>query len=227
MKHPWIAFVPYAVVSIVHLIAIVAGADVLTDIAATARMPLLALAVVVVLRGATRTLAGVLLLVAILMSWFGGLAGSFAGGLSLPLMLLSFGLAHLAYIWLYGRRLASKRVPLWAIVYAAWLVGILVVLWPHLGRLAAAVAIYGVVLAGTAIASTRGNALIAWGGALFLASDTFLSLVIFMPTAVDGWGFLLAMLTYNGGQGLLALGAVLAMRTGAAIAATETASTDA
>ncbi len=153
-----------------------------------------------------------LLLVAILMSWFGGLAGSFAGGLSLPLMLLFFGLAHLAYIWLYGRRLASKRVPLWALVYVVWLIGILVVLWPHLGRLAIAVAIYGVVLAGTAIASTRGNALIAWGGALFLASDTFLSLVIFMPTAVDGWGFLLAMLTYDGGQGLLALGAVLAMR---------------
>ncbi|RQP10946.1 MAG: hypothetical protein EAS51_07420 [Microbacteriaceae bacterium] len=99
MKHPWIAFVPYAVISIVHLIAIVAGADVLTAIAATARMPLLALAVVVVLRGATRSLAGVLLLVAIVMSWFGGLAGSFAGGLSLPLMLLFFGLAHLAYIW--------------------------------------------------------------------------------------------------------------------------------
>lgn len=89
---------------------------------ATARMPLLALAVLIVLRGASRTLAGTLLLLSI------------------------------------------------------------------------AVAIYDVVLA------------------LFLASDTFLSLVIFMPEAVAGWGFPMAMLTYNGGQGLLALGAVIAMR---------------
>ncbi len=150
------------------------------------------------------------------MSWFGGLAGSFGGALSLPLMLLFFGLAHLAYIWLYGRRLASKRVPLWTLVYVVWLVAILMVLWPHLGRLSIAVAIYGVVLAGTAIASTRGNALIAWGGAFFLASDTFLSLVIFMPEAVEGWGIVMAMLTYNGGQGLLALGAVITMKALAA-----------
>lgn len=181
MKRPSLAFVPYAVISIVHVVAIVAGAQALADIAATARMPLLALAVVLVMRGASRTLVGILLLAAITMSWLGGLSGSFAPD----------GLA--------------------------WLVGILVVLWPHLGRLAIAVAIYGVVLAGTAIASTRGNALIAWGGALFLASGTFLSLVIFMPEAVSGWGFLLAMLTYNGGQGLLALGAVRAARTRSAV----------
>lgn len=107
-------------------------------------------------------------------------------------------------------------MPLWALVYVVWLVAILVVLWPHLGRLSIAVAIYGVVLAGTAIASARGNALIAWGGAFFLASDTFPSLVIFMPEAVEGWGIVMAMLTYNGGKGLLALGAVIAMKALAA-----------
>ncbi len=213
MKHPLAAFVPYAVISVLHLVFILTGNQTLTDIAATARMPLLALAVVIVLKGASRSLAGVLLLIAIVMSWFGGLSGSFApAGLSLPLMLLFFGLAHLAYIWLYGKALAARRIPAWALVYVVWLVAILVVLWPHLGRLAIAVAIYGVVLAGTAIASTRVNGLVAWGGAFFLASDTFLSLVIFTPDAVAGWGFFLAMLTYNGGQGLLALGAVLAMR---------------
>ena len=150
----------------------------------------------IVLQGASRSLAGVLLLIAIVMSWFGGLSGSFEpAGLSLPLMLLFFGLAHLASIWRYGKTLATRRIPAWALVYLVWLVAILVVLWPHLGRLAIAVAVYGVVLAGTAIASTRVKALVAWGGAFFLASDTFLSLVIVMPDAVAGWGFFLAMLT--------------------------------
>lgn len=155
MQHPLAAFVPYAVFSVLHLVFIVTGHQTLPDIAATARMPLLALAAVIVLQGASRSLAGVLLLIAIVMSWFGGLSGSFApAGLSLPLMLLFFGLAHLGSIWLYGKTLA-----------------------------------------GTAIASTRVNALVAWGGAFFLASDTFLSLVIYMPDAVAGWGFFLAMLT--------------------------------
>lgn len=100
MKRAWKPFVPYAVVSIAHLIAIIAGAEMLIDILATARMPLLALSVLLVLKGQSRTLAGILLLIAITMSWFGGLADSFGGALSLPLMLLFFGLAHLACIWL-------------------------------------------------------------------------------------------------------------------------------
>lgn len=105
-----------------------------------------------------------------------------------------------------------RRVPWWALVYVVWWVGIIVILWPHLGNLTIAVAIYGVVLAGTAITATRCNPLISWGAAVFLASDTFLSLVIFMPDAAGRWGFPMAMLTYNLGQGLIALGAVIAMR---------------
>lgn len=212
MKHPWVAFIPYAIVAFVHLVSVLADAGAVTDVAATARMPLLALGVVLAMRGASRGLPFVLLLIAIAMSWFGGLAGSFLGSLSLPMMLLFFGLAHLAYIWLFSRRLAVRRVPWWALVYLAWWVGIIVVLWPRLGNLTIAVAIYGVVLAGTAVTATQCNPLIAWGGAVFLASDTFLSLVIFFPEASGAWGFPMAMLTYNLGQGLIALGAVIAMR---------------
>ncbi len=214
MKHPWIAFVPYAIVSMGHLVAIVIGAPaVVVDAAATARMPLLALGVVLVMQGASRSSAIILLLAAIALSWFGGLSGSFLGeGLSLPMMLLFFGLAHLCYIWLFGRRLAVARVPWWALVYAVWWVGIIAVLWPRLGNLTIAVAVYGLVLAGTAITASRCHPLIAWGGAVFLASDTFLSLVIFFPDAVSGWGFPMAMLTYNLGQGLLAVGTIIAVR---------------
>lgn len=212
MKHPWTAFVPYVIVAIVHLVAILVGAETLTDIAATARMPLLALGVILAMRGMSLGLSCALLLAAIALSWFGGLSGSFLGGLSLPGMLLFFGLAHICYIWLFWRRLAVQRVPWWALVYAVWWVGIIVVLLPRLGGFTIAIAVYGLILAGTAVAAARCRPLIAWGGAAFLASDTFLSLVIFFPEAVAGWGFPMAMLTYNGGQGLLAFGAVIAMR---------------
>lgn len=213
MKQPWLAFLPYVIVAVAHLGAILVGAEGLEATLASARMPLLALGVILALRGSRRGLSFTLLLIAIALSWFGGLAGSFApGNLSLPLMLLFFGLAHIAYIWLFGRRLATKRVPWWALVYAVWWVGIILLLLPRLGGLTIAIAIYGIVLAGTAVATTRCNPLIAWGGAAFLASDTFLSLVIFFPEAVAGWGFPMAMLTYNGGQLLLAVGAVVAMR---------------
>jgi len=212
MKRPWFAFIPYAIVSLVHLASVIVDAGQVTDIAATARMPLLALGVVLAMRGARRGMPYALLLSAIALSWFGGLSGSFLSGLALPMMLLFFGLAHLCYIWLFRRRLAVHRTPRWAWVYVVWWVGIIVFLWPRVGNLTIAVAVYGVVLAGTAITATQCHPLIAWGGAVFLASDTFLSLVLFVPEAAGAWGFPMAMLTYNVGQGLIALGAVIVMR---------------
>lgn len=213
MRNPWIPFIPYALVSTVHLGAILVGADALIHPAAIARMPLLAFGVVLALRSAIKSGSGLLLLAAIALSWLGGESTSmFPGRLGLPMMILFFGLAHLAYIWLFGRRLARRRVPRWALVYAAWWVAIIGVLWPHLGGLAIAVAVYGLVLGGTAVTASRCNPLIAWGGAVFLLSDTFLSIVLFLPGAGAGWAFPLAMLTYNSGQGLLAIGTVIALR---------------
>ena len=104
------------------------------------------------------------------------------------MMLLFFGLAHLCYIWLFWRILAVRRVPPWAVVYGLWFGILLAVLWPTLGGLLIAVALYGLVLGGTAVAASRCHPLIAWGGAFFLASDTILAFEIFMPDATPDLG---------------------------------------
>ncbi|MEZ3160959.1 lysoplasmalogenase family protein [Microbacterium sp. BWT-B31] len=225
MKHPWIAFVPYAAVSIVHVGALAVGADAVAGPTKLALMPLLALGVVLVVgRAGRRGLVLALLLTAIALSWLGdGAAVFFPFAPTLPMMLLCFGLAHLCYIWLFGRRLAVRRVPWWALVYAVWWVGVLVVLWPHLGDLSIAVAVYGLVLGGTAVAASRCHPLIAWGGAVFLSSDTILAFRIFLPDAMPDWTSPLVMVTYTVGQCLLAVGAIIALRAAAARSADESA----
>ena len=131
---------------------------------------------------------------------------------TVPMMLLFFGLAHLCYIWLFWRVLAVRRVPPWAVVYALWFGILLAVLWPTLGALLIAVAVYGLVLGGTAVAASRCHPLIASGGAFFLASDTILAFEIFMPDATPAWASPLIMFTYCLGQGLIAAGVIVADR---------------
>ena len=121
-------------------------------------------------------------------------------------MLGSFGLAHLCYIWLLARYAAAGPFPRWTLVFAAWWVLMLVVLWPALGSLAFAVAAYGIVLAGTAATAARCSKTVALGGLLFLASDTVLALRIFLPDAMPDWTNPLVMLTYCAGQGLIVAG---------------------
>ena len=122
------------------------------------------------------------------------------------MMLLCFGLAHLAYIALFARLPGARRVPLWTTVYAAWWIGMLILLWPHLGALQGAVAVYGLVLGGTAAMSARAGVLTAVGGAFFLASDTLLALRLFLPGVSESLAGPWIMATYTIGQGLLAWG---------------------
>lgn len=211
----------YAAVSAVHVAAMALGAEPLVHPTKLLLMPTLAFAVVWTLRG-TRlrgtpaSAVASLLLGAILFSWLGDGASSFFPFLDdeLPAMLACFGIAHLLYMWLFARPLGVRRVPLWTLVYAAWWVAMLLLLWPHLGALNIAVAAYGLVLGGTAALSTRGGAITAVGGAFFLASDSILALRLFLPpdlaAPLAGWW---VMITYTIGQGLLACGAVRLLRT--------------
>ena len=130
----------------------------------------------------------------------------------LPLMLLFFGLAHLCYIWLFWKHLSVRGFPAWALLYALWWVALLIVLWPRLGALSIAVAVYGLVLGGTAALATRCHPLVVWGGVFFLASDTILAFRIFAPEAMAPWTSPLVMLTYTLGQGLIAAGAIVTVR---------------
>ncbi|WP_322409351.1 lysoplasmalogenase family protein [Microbacterium invictum] len=150
-------FAPYMLVAIVHVVALAAGASAIAGPTKLLLMPLLAVGVATTLRGATPRAPAILLFVAIALSWLGDGAGTFFPfAPTVPMMLLCFGLAHIAYIVLFWHFLARRPVPPWTIVYAVWWGALLAVLWPHLGPLLIPVALYGLVLGGTAVAASRG-----------------------------------------------------------------------
>lgn len=209
----WWGFVPYVFVAAFHVGARFAHNDDLSTPTKALLMPLLAVGVVWAWRGARYTATPVILLVAIFFSWLGDEAGLFFPfAPTLPLMLLFFGIAHLFYIWLFWKRLAVRRLPWWALVYAAWWVAMVAVMWPSLGALAIAVAAYGIVLGGTAATASRCHPIIATGGAFFLASDTILAFEIFLPDLVPPAASGAVMLTYCTGQALIAIGVVVTAR---------------
>jgi uncharacterized membrane protein YhhN len=217
MTRLWIGFVPFAVVSVIHVVALAVGADAIAGPTKLLLMPLLAVGVFWGGRGSRWGTTYTLLFTAIALSWIGDGAGTFMPGApTVPMMLLFFGLAHLCYIWLFWRVIQVKRLPVWAIVYGIWWVALLAILWPHLGALLIAVAIYGLVLGGTAVAASRCHPLVAIGGAFFLASDTILAFRLFTPDVMPDWTSPLVMLTYCVGQGLIAAGVIVADRLQAA-----------
>jgi uncharacterized membrane protein YhhN len=206
-------FVLYGVLSLVHVIALAIPADAVAGPTKLLLMPALALAVLWGGRGTAWGRPASILFVALAFSWLGdGAATFFPFAPELPVMLACFGLAHLAYIWLFVREIPTRRLPRWTLVYAAGWVVLLVVLWPHLGGLTVAVALYGIVLAGTTATAARVNALVTWGGAFFLASDTVLAFRLFTPDAMPDWTSPLVMITYTLGQGLIAAGVVQILR---------------
>lgn len=212
MSRLWIAFIPFAFVSVVHVWVLAFQAE---DVARPTKlmlMPFLALAVV---WGGHREWTPVhsLLVTAIGLSWLGDGAGPlFPGADVVPVMLIFFALAHFCYLWLFWRVLPERRLPLWAAVYAAWWIGLLVVLWGDLGDLLVPVALYGLLLGATAAGAARCHRLIRWGGAFFLVSDTVLAFELFTPGVLPAWSSPLVMATYCLGQGLIAAGVLLTMR---------------
>ncbi|WP_248240766.1 lysoplasmalogenase [Microbacterium kunmingense] len=216
LGHTLLPFAPYALVAAVHVISLAAGASAVAAPTKLLLMPLLAVGVVWALRGAIARTPGILLLIALGLSWLGDGAGTFFPfAPTVPMMLLCFGLAHVAYIVLFWRFLSRDPVPAWALVYAVWWGALLAVLWPHLGALLLPVAVYGLVLGGTAVAASRARAMIAVGGAFFLTSDSILAFDLFWPDAPTAVTGPLVMLTYAVGQGLIALGVVRAVSSAA------------
>ncbi len=206
------AFLPFVVISIVHVVLLATD----NPFAAPTKlllMPMLAIPVLVVARHLTPRITVFLLLAALLFSWLGDGAGAFfSAGPELPLMLLFFGIAHVAYILLFARHLSTRRIPWWALVYAAWWVAMIAVLGPHTGGLLVAVALYGLVLGSTAAFSASCHPLVAVGGAFFLASDTILAFRLFLPDSLPSWSSPAVMLTYVIGQGLIIAGALVSLR---------------
>jgi hypothetical protein len=206
------AFLPYIAVSATHVVLL--GLD--SPAAGPTKlllMPLLAVPVLVSLPRIRERAAQALILVALAFSWLGDSAGGlFPAAPEVPLMLMFFGIAHLAYIALFIRHLAVRRMQWWALVYAGWWVAMVTLVGPHAGGLLIAVAVYGLVLGATAAFSTRCHPLVAIGGAFFLASDTVLALRLFLPDSLPAWSNPAIMATYTIGQGLIIAGALIALR---------------
>jgi uncharacterized membrane protein YhhN len=220
MHRLWIGFVPYAVASLIHIVALAVDVEAIAGPTKLLLMPLLAVAVFWGGRGSRWGTVYTLLFIAIALSWLGDGAGTlFPTVQTVPMMLLFFGLAHLCYIWVFWRRIPVQRVPKWAVVYGLWWVGLLLLLGPDLGALLIPVALYGLVLAGTAVAASRCHPLVAAGGAFFFASDAVLAFRLFRPDTMPDWTSPLVMLTYCLGQGLIAAGIIVADRLRATEAA--------
>lgn len=212
----WWGFMAYAAVALVHNVLIITGPADLVYPTKLLLMPALILAIVVALGRTTAASTPALLILAVVLSWLGDGADVFFGfaDATLEFMLLCFGLAHLVYMWVFARRIRLRRIPPWALVFVLWWIAMLAVLWPHLGALQIPVAVYGLVLGGTAALSTRGGTITAIGGIFFLASDTALAFRLFMPEALPAAiGSPLVMITYTIGQGLLACGICRYLRT--------------
>ncbi|MDN3496133.1 lysoplasmalogenase [Planococcus sp. APC 4015] len=214
MARLWAGFVPFAVLAAIHVVALALGADQIATPTKLLLMPLLAAGVVWCLqRNSWRMPASRLLLAAIALSWLGDGAGVlFPWAPTVPVMLLWFGVAHLCYIRLFWHHLRVRPLPVWTLVFAVWWGVLLAVLWPHLGGLLVPVALYGLILGGTAAAASRCHPLIVVGGLFFLASDSVLAFRLFVPDAMPDWTSPLVMLTYALGQGLMAAGSVIAIR---------------
>mgnify|MGYP001290630590 CR=1 FL=1 len=215
-----IPFIPYGVVSAVHCLLLIFDLPGSGYETKQLLMPALALAAVWSawgLRPWPRR-AMLLVLAAVAASWLGDGAGLFFAALpTLPMMIAFFAIAHLCYMIVFWRApgiTGARRVPLWTLVCAVWWVVILSIVGPHSGALFFPLAIYGLVLGGTAVLSTRLGPTVAWGGVLFLVSDTLLAFRLFLdaPDAVGD----MVMITYTLGQGLIVYGIVAALRRGAA-----------
>ncbi|MCD2499071.1 lysoplasmalogenase family protein [Microbacterium nymphoidis] len=207
------AFLPFIALSTVHVIALAFHNDALAAPTKLGLMPLLAFAVLVGARGLRATAPIALLLTAILFSWLGDGAGTFVPFLpTLPMMLAFFGIAHLAYIALFWRHLRVRKFPLAAALLVVWWAAMVIVIAPAAKELAVAVAAYGIVLGLTAAFATRCSPMVLVGALFFLASDTILAFMLFLPDLTPPITDAAVMFTYTLGQGLIAAGALATLR---------------
>ena len=208
-------FLPYIVVGIVHLVAILAGADALVALTKPLLMPALLLAMLLavpVRRGETVVLAGL----GILFGWLGDLSLMDAGP-GFVVGLAFFLLGHVAYIVLFWRRMRLRRPRWWSAVFALWYVALLAVLAPHAGGMLVPLALYGLTLAVLGVSASACSPWIAAGAALFVVSDSLLGLDRFLPGFALPQADLAIMLSYIAAQGLICWGIVRRVRVPAAV----------
>jgi len=204
----WWGFPAFVAVSVVHLVALAVGSDAVSVPSKALLMPTLLVALLLGLpriRGEIAVFAGL----ALVFSTTGDVLLGAPGDVAFLIGLAAFSLAHVAYLLLYLKPLRRGRIGWRGLLYAVWLVILVLVLLPHVGGLAVPVALYGVLLCGAAAAALATTPLVAAGALLFLVSDTLLALRFFLP----GFSFwqqdFVIMLVYLSAQGLIIAGTVL------------------
>ncbi|HEX6872502.1 MAG TPA: lysoplasmalogenase [Micromonosporaceae bacterium] len=126
----------------------------------------------------------------------------------------AFALAHIGYIACFVRAGALRSLrhrPSVLAGYAVALVGLVGWLWPGLGDLRYPVAVYALLLTGTAVASAGVSVRMGFGGALFFVSDALIAVGLAdrpQPPMPSMW----VMTTYILAQYLLASGSVQLVR---------------
>lgn len=207
MARPLLAFLPFIVVSLTHLVFQLVDLEPAASLSKWLLMPTLALAVLMA-TPSRRSFSTAILVTAITLSWLGDITPLYASDFFFVLGLSFFLFSHLAYLTAFTRGFGFTRPRPWALVYVVWWLGFVLLLGPSLGGLLVPVALYGAVLGAMAAYASRGTVAVALGGALFLVSDTLLGTNKFL-SGFELWesGFVI-MVTYLAAQGLIAWGLV-------------------
>ncbi|WP_162257762.1 lysoplasmalogenase [Agromyces sp. Root81] len=206
-RSPFVAFAPYLVASALHLVLLYLGPAWSVTATKALLMPLLALAVVALVRPLRAPVP--LLLAAIAFSWGGDVLLSFPGDGWFVAGLCSFLLAHVVYIVLFLRMPRTRRrPPAWSYAYWAWMIVMLGLLLPHAGMLAAPISLYAAAIGMMAMCASMHGRWIALGGAFFIVSDSVLALGRFLPGYEFAGHDFAVMSTYLAAQGLIAWGVV-------------------
>ena len=198
-----VSWLPVAAVTLIHLIALVTGADALADSTQVLLMPALAV-VLLVLPRSDRGPAWPWALGALAGSWVGdSLPKVMPEDLQFIAMVGGFAVAQVLWIIAFTRVDRGRPPAAWTLLLVVVAIALLAVTVPHAGILAPAVVVYGLLLFAVAYLAAGHGLVGGLGGALFILSDGLIALGAFRPEMVDWAGRdLVVMATYVAAQAL-------------------------
>ncbi|AWH96837.1 lysoplasmalogenase [Dietzia psychralcaliphila] len=198
-----LSLAPVAVVTLVHLIALVTGADTVAAWSQVLLMPALAV-VLLALPPGDRGPAWPWALGALAASWVGdSLPKVVPHDAQFLAMIGGFAAAQVLWIVAFTRVDRGRSPFAWTLLLIVVAVALLAVTVPAAGMLAPAVVVYGLLLLAVAWLASSHGWVGALGGAMFVLSDGLIALGAFRPELVD-WSNrdLAVMATYVAAQAL-------------------------
>ena len=207
MRARLVPFLPFVIISLVHLGTLLAQSTTGSTVTKWFLMPALLLAVLWSLR-LRRSALLVFSAIGITFSFLGDVLFATPGDFGFLLGLGAFFLAHLAYLLLFTRPMRERRIPWFAAGYALWWLVLVLFMRPYVDALLIPVAAYGLVLGASAAVALGAGRVAAIGALAFLCSDTLLAFKLFVPGADFYPMDFIIMSLYLVGQGLIAFAVV-------------------